>query len=345
MNNKELFLARLRIKFFVLMSMLTLLLGMSTVSFARMEEISVSTGQELGIYYSVGNILKKALESSYSNYNVSLIKSEGALNNINSILYSDTDIGFVQANIAYNVQNHVGQWQDPSISPIRALFALATEDVNVVTTEDLGDIDDITKLKGNRVNVAGVGSGTNSVAIMLLNVYGIGLNDIIPVFAKEDEVPRYVKLNDLDAFISVMANPNLMMKTVSYSSKGIRILPIKSDIADGIILKYPYFEKTKIKHSDYPNLLNEGDIETIGLRTQLITRADFSEKLAYEITKAFYEHFDDIKAKSPVLEPLTKKDTISGVVVPFHKGSMRYFKESGLIKYVNPSAFPPEFQQ
>jgi TRAP-type uncharacterized transport system substrate-binding protein len=52
--------------------------------------------------------------------------------------------------------------------------------------------------------------------------------------------------------------------------------------------------------------------------------------VAYAITKAVFENFEDFRKLHPALSSLTRQDALRGNVVPFHPGAEKYFKEAGL---------------
>ena len=55
------------------------------------------------------------------------------------------------------------------------------------------------------------------------------------------------------------------------------------------------------------------------------------DAVAYAITKAVFDNFDDFRKLHPALAGLTKEQALKGETVPFHAGAARYFKEAGLM--------------
>jgi TRAP-type uncharacterized transport system substrate-binding protein len=65
----------------------------------------------------------------------------------------------------------------------------------------------------------------------------------------------------------------------------------------------------------------------------LVARADFDEKIAYNLTKGIVENIDKYKAahrllqKAVTVQSLTEKGQ-----VPYHPGTEKYLREKGLLK-------------
>ena len=69
----------------------------------------------------------------------------------------------------------------------------------------------------------------------------------------------------------------------------------------------------------------------------MVTSTSVSEDIVYAITKEVFENFDEFKKLHPAYQVLTKKNMLEGLTAPLHKGAVKYYKESGLIKFIKPS--------
>lgn len=66
--------------------------------------------------------------------------------------------------------------------------------------------------------------------------------------------------------------------------------------------------------------------------TVLIASKDMDDATAYNLAKGITEHLDKIQAAHPSLRQLTKEYIASLKVAPYHQGSVKYYKEAGLMK-------------
>jgi TRAP-type uncharacterized transport system substrate-binding protein len=49
-----------------------------------------------------------------------------------------------------------------------------------------------------------------------------------------------------------------------------------------------------------------------------------------------FENFEFFKSLHPAYEVLTKESMLSGLSAPLHKGAVRYYREAGLEKHIDP---------
>lgn len=75
----------------------------------------------------------------------------------------------------------------------------------------------------------------------------------------------------------------------------------------------------------------EGGYEGIGTAyPTLITMADISDDVAYNMTKAMYEHYDDYKGSAPGANGWAwERQKLESVFLPLHDGAVKYYKEVG----------------
>ena len=86
-----------------------------------------------------------------------------------------------------------------------------------------------------------------------------------------------------------------------------------------------------IKANEYRFL--HADTASVCVGVGLYVRADTPDQLAYNVTKAFYDHIDKYKAAHRLLaKAVTVQNASEPGAVPFHPGAAKYLKEKGLLK-------------
>jgi TRAP transporter TAXI family solute receptor len=65
------------------------------------------------------------------------------------------------------------------------------------------------------------------------------------------------------------------------------------------------------------------------LSASLVIAQGFSEEGAYQIVKALFDHYDDLKLVHKAARHWTSAGSLKNFHVPFHDGAIRYFKEAG----------------
>jgi TRAP transporter TAXI family solute receptor len=86
----------------------------------------------------------------------------------------------------------------------------------------------------------------------------------------------------------------------------------------------------------YTSALNTEDIETVGVKATFVTSKNVDEDIVYAVTKEVFENFEDFKSLHPAYQVLTKENMLEGLSAPIHKGALKYYKEVGLDKYIDP---------
>ena len=64
----------------------------------------------------------------------------------------------------------------------------------------------------------------------------------------------------------------------------------------------------------------------------LVTRAGLPNDEVYAITKAIYDHLDQLVAAHSAAKGIHLETAAKNLPVPLHPGAAKYFKEKGLLK-------------
>ena len=62
----------------------------------------------------------------------------------------------------------------------------------------------------------------------------------------------------------------------------------------------------------------------------LITAETVDQSVAYQFTKALYEHRAKVAAKHPAGKAINPKNIVKDTGIPFHPGAIQYYKEIGI---------------
>jgi len=170
----------------------------------------------------------------------------------------------------------------------------------------------------------------------VLAVAGLTEYDLTAEYVKAVEAPGLLQDERLDGFFYTVGHPNGNIKEATSGRIKVLIVPIKGLGIEKMLEKYPYYAEARIPHEFYPRALNTDDIKTIGVKATFVTAKDVNEDAIYAITKVVFENFEEFKTLHPAYKVLTKVDMLQGLSAPIHKGALKYYKEVGLDKYINP---------
>jgi TRAP transporter TAXI family solute receptor len=98
-----------------------------------------------------------------------------------------------------------------------------------------------------------------------------------------------------------------------------------------IVAERPYYAYSTIPAGMYRGTDNE--VTSFGVAATLVTSADVSDEVAYNVAKAVFENFDTFTRLHPAFATLKKEDMVkAGLSIPLHPGAEKYYKEVGLLK-------------
>jgi len=300
----------------------------------KMEFISIGTGGVTGIYYPAGGAIASMINKKQALYHIkaSVESTSGSVFNINALMASNIDFGIVQSDRQYQAFIGLNEWKDKGEqTDLRALFSLHAETVTLVAAVDSG-IKKIEDLKGKRVNIGDPGSGQRGNAIEILEAKGINYKtDFKAQGLKASESASMLQDGRIDAFFYTIGHPAGALMEASAGKRKIRFIPIEG--MESLLKKSPYYAKAIIPHELYPNAINDKDIPTIGVVTTFVSSKKVDEDIVYTVVKEVFENLKEFKTLHPAFKFLKKEDMIkNGNTAPYHKGALRYFKETGLLK-------------
>lgn len=305
----------------------------------RLSFISIGTGAVTGIYYPTGGAICRMINKKMSRYHIkaTVESTAGSVFNVNAVLAGDLEFGVVQSDRQYQAWHGLSEWK--AMGPqknLRSVFSIHPEAVTLIASVDSG-IEEITDLRGKRVNLGNPGSGPLQNARDALAVHGIGEGDIKAEYVKAVEAPGLLQDERIDAFFYTVGHPNGNIKEATSGRVKVRFIPLAGPAVSRLIRKQPYYTPARIPIRYYSSAKNSDDIETVGVRGTLVTARRVSDRFVYAITREIFENFETFKGLHPAYAGLTKKAMLRGLSAPVHPGALRYYRERGLDRYLDQS--------
>jgi TRAP transporter TAXI family solute receptor len=318
----------------ILMVMFLFMAGHSPdLSAEGLKFYTIGTGGVTGVYYPTGGAISRIVNLKKKDYNMRLTveSTGGSVYNINAIMAGDLDFGIVQSDRQYQAISGLAEWKDKGLQKdLRAVFSIHPESVTLLAGADTG-INTIRDLKGRHVNIGNPGSGQRQNSIDALTAVGINLEDDIKAEGlKAAEAPGVLLDGRIDAFFYTVGHPSGAFKEATAGTRKVKFLPIV--LPDSFYLKFPYYARSLVPISSYPNAVNKEDVPTFGVKATFVTHSRLPEKDVYNVVKEIFENFDDFRKLHPAYSILTKEGMLTGLSAPLHPGAKKYFKESGLLK-------------
>ena len=312
----------------VILFTVILILATSSAWAQKTVRWSIATGSMGGIYYPLGRGMANVI-SKYIPYAEAVAEvTNGSADNCRLVGMRKAELALVMADTAWDA--YQGRTKFREKIPLRAMAVLYPNNMHIVTVEGKG-IEQVTDLKGKRVSTGAPGSGTEIMAMRILEAYGLNPDKDM----KRDRLPpneSSVALKDkkIDAFFwsgglptssitDLGAPPAIKMKLISHADA----LPKMRE-------KYgPLYVKGIIPAKTYPGQMVDAEIAVVW--NLLVCRENMKENMAYDIVKTIFDHKSELalshnETRNISLEP----QAAGGSPIPFQPGAIRFFTEKGI---------------
>ncbi len=291
--------------------------------------LSIATASTGGSWYPAGGAISSIINKHIPNTEASAHPSAASRENIRLLGEKKTDLAMVMPDVAYFARTGTDIYKGKPTAKIKGLFTfwgidlliIARADTNIYTVEDL---------KGHKVGFGPPGSGSETMSKKILAEYGITYKDLKPQFISATEQSQAMKDKALDAAMYTIGTPASTFVDLCTLTK-CRIIPIKQDMMERIIKKYPYYSPSVIPANAYPQIKKDNPaLKWIGI---IVTYEDLDSDLAYKIVKTVCkDHLDEFKQCHAQAKKLTTEGMSKGMSIPWHPGAARFWKEVGLLK-------------
>lgn len=285
--------------------------------------INVATGGTAGVYYPLGGAIAEILNKAIPGMNATAQSTGASVANINMIKDKKVELALVQNDTAYYAVNGTEMFKDKKVDSLKGISTLYNETIQIVVLEG-SSIKTINDLKGKKVAVGSIGSGTEANARQILEIYGITYNDLKPQYLSFGEAASGLKDGNVDAAFVTAGAPTAAIQDIAFQNK-VRLVPFEADKADALIKKYPFYAKQTVKANTYPGQTT--DISTVAVKAMLVCPASLDNDTVYNMTKAIYGNLDRLKAAHKIAENISKANALEGMPIPVHPGADKFFKE------------------
>ncbi len=313
-------------RFFGTMVAAVCLLGLATGAFA-VEFLNIGTGSTGGTYYPTGAAMAKVCNSNIEGIQMSVQSTGGTVNNIQLLADSEAELGFMDG-LYYYAYMGKGKYEGNPQKFIRALVPLYPEPIQLMVAKGSG-ITSVEDLRGKKVSIGAVASGTEVTAKQLLRLAGIDPEkDISPENLGVGDTGRAFGDKRIDA--AIMVGSLGMAGVVEATTLGlVEFIDIPDELTALVVEETPYWVPFEIPAGYYKG--QPDPVKTYASWNIVAIKDSVDEDLVYQITKALFENKEDILAVSTRLQSMTPEN-VKHILIPLHAGAEKYYREIGAIK-------------
>ncbi len=303
----------------------------------------IGTGSISGVYFPVGGLLANVISNPQGSRPceaggscgvpglIAVAQATlGSVANARAVAQGAIESGLVQADIAAFAYRGEGPFaSEMPMTGLRAIANLYPEAVHVVVRRD-GPIRDVSQLRGQRVSLDLAGSGTRTVALMVLEAHGLAPADLRQVNSQIGPASDRIRSGALDAFFFVGGYPVPMIQRLARDVP-IRLLQLDGKAAEDIRARNPFMASVRVPAGIYRDV---AAADTLAVGAQWLVSEKVAPEIVYGITRALWHPSTQrlLDQSVPAAAQVRRERALEGLVVPLHPGALRYYREQKIIQ-------------
>ena len=288
--------------------------------------LSIATGGTGGVYYPYGGGIAKVLNEHVPGIRASAEVTSASVDNLKLIRDGKADIAFTLADTLADAVAARSAFAGGAPVPAASLAVLYSNYTQLITLASSG-ITSVAELRGKIVSTGSPGSGTEVIAFRVLRAAGLDPDeDVTRQGLGVSESADALKDGKIAAFFWSGGLPTASVQDLSHTS-GITIRMIPSaDLVPALQREFGklYFP-LDIPAGTYPGVT--APVAVVGVANVLVVNRSMPDDLAYNITRAIFEHQPELAAIHPEARSLSLNTAQTGSPAEFHPGAKKYFDE------------------
>ncbi|HOJ52565.1 MAG TPA: TAXI family TRAP transporter solute-binding subunit [Syntrophales bacterium] len=304
------------------------LLAFTVAISAATTRLAIGTASTGGTWYPLGGAIASVISKYVKGTEATAYPSGASVENIRLLRKGQTDLVMLMPDSAYWAYTGTEQFaKDKPYQSIRAILAMYPIYDQIVVL-DSSNIHSISDMKGKRIAVGNVGSGTEIMNRLILAEYGITYNDCTPKFLSAPEAVEALKDGNIDVIMYALGAPAPAIMDLLTVRK-CRFIEIEPHMMKQINKKYPFYIPMPIKAGTYQGQTKP--VKMLAWMGILAVDAKMPDELVYQILKAFWDHKDEIDKVHVQFKDITLQNA-PNVPIPLHNGAVKFYRERGVLK-------------
>ncbi|AKG73067.1 TAXI family TRAP transporter solute-binding subunit [Salinicoccus halodurans] len=286
------------------------------------ENITLLTGGEAGVYFPLGVALADIIDSNVDGVTATGVSSGASVSNAEQLNNGEAQLALVQNDIAYYGAEGVNMFEEP-LDNYSGVFTIYNETIQLVTLADSG-IESVADLEGKRVAIGDIGSGTEANATQILEAHGLSVDDVNAQALDFADASTNLQDGNVDAAFVTAGTPTGAIQELS-ASADVKIISFDQEAIDSLMEEYTYYVQEDIPADAYDNF--DSTATTVAVQAMLIASNDIPEDQMYEITSVIFDNLDDVANAHVRGEELSVDTAQDGMSIDLHPGVQKYYDE------------------
>lgn len=279
-----------------------------------------------GVYYLYSGAVAQIINEFVPSAQASVETAPGSsVEHVRRMQTNDLQIGPAMNDVVAQALKGTGQFKEPQ-GNIRTLFVMYPAVLQAVTLENSG-IKKPADMVGKRVSIGNPGTGTYVMTMAILEALGIDPKSIKLSYLNWNEGAQAIRNNTLDVQFGAIGLPAPFIMDLSATHK-TDLLGFSDEELDKICKKFEFYPPSVIPANTYSTV--KRDVKVPGIWNSYLATKELPDEIAYQITKAVYDHIPALKKVYNDAGQATPENTMKYAVASLHPGAVKYYKEKGV---------------
>ena len=302
-------------------------LAISTAAQAAPVFINILTGGTSGVYYPIGVGLSQIYSDGIPGSKTSVQATKASVENLNLLQAGRGELALALGDSVADAKNGVEDagFKAP-LTKLRAIGGAYPNYIQIVASKESG-IKTLADLKGKTISVGAPKSGTELNARAIFKATGLTYEDMGKVqylpFAESVEL---IKNRQLDATLQSSGLGMAAIRDLS-SVMPLNYIAIPTEVVAKI--GNPAYQSAMIPANTYDGQAEA--VPTVAITNLLVTRADVSDEVAYEMTKLLFDNLTRLGNSHSAAKDIKLESAAKNLPIALHPGAERYYKEKGAL--------------
>ncbi len=280
--------------------------------------LRISGGPPGGTYDALARGLGEVLARALAPLEVGVLQSAGSRENVERLERGECDLAFVQ--------------NDTQGAPSARALAVLYEEVLHLLVDPALPLTGVEELAGRSVSLGPAGSGTEALALSVLECFALRPDEIrARSMSPEESLAALADPNqDLDAAFLLSALPSEAVIQACDAgharlvSLGRADLPAGSGVVDAIATAHPFYRAARIPVRMYGEHPRQ-PLATISVTALLAAPEGLEADLAQDVTELLFARRADLARSHPVALRFRERHSPDEVQLPFHAGALAHY--------------------
>lgn len=288
---------------------------------AAQRYVMVSGGQS-GVYFPTAGAIARLASKADPAVQIDVQTSGGSVENARLIGGGDAQFAIMQNDIAAYALEGKLMFDGKAIDGLVGVAALYPEHIQIVAHADAG-IAGVADLKGKKVAIGAIGSGTEANAKQILEAYGMTVDDLGQVQRLNASESRdYLQDQRVDAAFFTFGVGTAAIKELAMVAK-VSFVPVDGEGRDKLMAAYPFYRKAEIPADAYEGMT--AAVPTVSVMATLVTRKDVPDTAVTAVLKGVFDHVDEFRKTHARLAQVNRERGKASLTLPAHPAVAAFF--------------------